>query len=347
LSETVNVVVFAPIMGRNLDPIRSVANTIHVIDGNDAFEAYSHARAAGDEAALEATTAQLAMLLADADVLCMMYPALERIVAHAPKLRWLHHTQAGVSNLWSSDVWNVPDVTITSGRGHVRATAIAEYCLAAVLAFARGLHDGYADKRVGSIDRAHYQPVRVGAATIGVIGLGGIGREVARLARAIGMRVVATRRSATQRGRNTDGADLLLPPADLHELAAMSDFVAVCTALTRETEGLLDAAFFAATTKRPVIVNISRGEVINEGALLDALDAELLSGAVLDVYIGELERRPPRPELISHPKVLLTPHISSFGDGRDPMFMDLFCENLRRFLAGETMLNVVDRARGY
>jgi len=276
-----------------------------------------------------------------------MYPALEQIIVHAPKLRWLHHTQAGVSNLWSSDVWNASNVIITSGRGHVRPTAIAEYCLAAVLAVARGLHDGYADKRSGSLGRTRYEPLRVHGATMGIIGLGGIGREVARLAKALGMRVVATRRSVASRGRDAEGVDLLLPPTGLAELAAESDFVTVCTALTRETRDLLDEDFFAAAMKRPVIVNVSRGEVIDEDALLYALDADRLRGAVLDVYAGELERKPPRQDLMSHPRVLLTPHISSQGDPHDSTSMDFFCENLRRFLAGETLLNVVDRERGY
>jgi phosphoglycerate dehydrogenase-like enzyme len=347
VSRQFNVVVFAPIMGRNLDPIRALEPQISVIDGNDAFEAYSRALQTQDRIAIDDAVTQLATMLSDADVLCMMYPALEQIVVHAPKLRWLHHTQAGVSNLWSSDVWNASNVTITSGRGHVRPTAIAEYCLAATLTFARGLHDGYADKAFGSLRRSRYEPLRIEGATIGVIGLGGIGREVARLARAFDMRVVATRRSAVYRGRDTEGVDLLLPPTELAELAAASDFVAVCTALTEETRGLIDEDFFAAATKRPVIVNISRGEVIEEDALLDALNADRLRGAVLDVYAGELERKPPRHDLMSHPKVLLTPHISSQGDHGDSAYMDLFCENLRRFLAGDTLLNVVDRARGY
>jgi len=334
-------------MGSDLGPIRAVADSVEVVDGNAEFAAYNRARTSGDAAATEAARAALDALLAEADVLCMMYPMLAEVVAKAPRLKWLHHTQAGVSNLWSSDVWTAGDVLITSGRGHVRPTAIAEYCIAAALEFARGLNDGHIDKRAGALDHAHYAPQRVAGATMGVVGLGGIGGEVARLARALGMRVVATRRSAETPRRDAGGADLLLPASALDELAERSDFVAVTTALTRETRNLIGGDFFAAAAKRPVLVNVSRGEVVDEDALLAALGEDRLRGAVLDVYAGELEGRPPRAELLTHPRVLLTPHISGLGDKRDPMFMDLFCENLRRYVAGETLINVVDRDRGY
>jgi phosphoglycerate dehydrogenase-like enzyme len=342
-----NVVICAPIMGTDLAPVRAVDPSTNVIDGNEAFVALNRARKARDAAAIHRAEAEIGRLLGQADVLCMMYPMLENAAALAPDLQWLHHTQAGVSNLWSCDVWDARHITITSGRGHVRTTPIAEYVIAGAMSFARTLHEAYADKRAGSLDGAHYEPFRIEGSTMGVIGLGGIGREVARLSKALGMRVVATRRSASAVERDSEGVDLLLPAAELRRLAADSNFIAVCTALTRETQGFLDAAFFSATRKRPVLINISRGEVIDEKALLAALEAGQLRGAVLDVYAGELEGRPPRPELIFEPNIVLTPHISGFGSVADTRFMDLFCENLRRFIDGRELLNVVDRERGY
>jgi phosphoglycerate dehydrogenase-like enzyme len=334
-------------MGRDLAPIRAIDRSINVYDGNAVFDAYNAARQGDDARAIEATGHAMRELLKEADVLCMMYPMVKDVVAFAPKLRWLHHTQAGVSNLWSSDVWNAHHITITSGRGHVRPTAIAEYCIAAGLTFARGLHDGYVDKRSGRLDRHHYEPFRIEGAVMGVVGLGGIGKEVARLSKALGMRVIATRRSVSVPQQDVDGADLLLPAVQLGQLAAESDVIVVATALTRETQRLLDHGFFSATTKRPVLVNISRGEVIDESAMLAALDGRRIRGAVLDVYDGELERKPPRSELLSHKDVVLTPHISGLGADEDASFMDLFCANLRRYVNGEPLLNVVDRARGY
>lgn len=347
MTSPINVVVCAPIMGRDLGPIRAVDPSLRVIDANDAFIAYNRTRAHASDDEAEAAESQLNELLAEADVLCMMYPMLDTAVARAPQLRWLHHTQAGVSNLWSCDVWGRDDIVITSGRGHVRPTAIAEYCIAAALCFGRGLHDGYLDKREGRLDGSHYSPLRIAGATMGVIGLGGIGKEVARLAKALGMRVIATRRSQTSPQQSVDGADLLLPAEQLSRLAAESDYITVCTALTCETERLLDADFFASVQRRPLVINISRGEVMDEDALLAALDADRLRGAVLDVYAGELERKPPRDEWLEHAKVVLTPHISGLGAKSDTSFMDLFCENLRRFIGNRPLLNLVNRARGY
>ena len=161
------------------------------------------------------------------------------------------------------------------------------------------------------------------------------------------MRVIATRRSATVRQEEVDGAQLLLPPSELGFLAGESDFLAVCTQLTQETFHLINREVLSRMQRTAVIINVSRGEVIDEEALLEALDAGRIQGAVLDVYEGELDGRPPRPDLIGSPRVVLTPHISAAGSVAENLMMDLVCENLGRYARGEPMLNVVDRARGY
>jgi glyoxylate/hydroxypyruvate reductase A len=347
MKSPLNVVVCAPIIGSDLEPVRAVDPSVNVIDGNATFVAFNRAREEKDAAAMQQTEKDLRALLEQADVLCMMHPMLRTAAEWAPNMRWLHHTQAGVSNLWPCDVWGHEDIVITSGRGHVRPTAMAEYCLAAAFMFARGLHDGILDKPGGQLDRTHYDPKRIEGSTMGVVGMGGIGSEVARLAKALGMRVVATRRSVTSPQENAAGVDLLLPASELGRLAAESDFVAVCTQLTQETLKLLDSPFFEAMTRKPVLVNVSRGEVIDEDAMLAALDSGKLRGAVLDVYDGELDRKPPRPELMSNPNIILTPHVSTGGAGGDTGIRDVFLENLRRYIIGEELLNVVDRSRGY
>lgn len=353
MSSSLKVVVCAPIMGEDLDPVRRVDPSINLVDGNALFAEWSRARRAGDTAGAKATEGKMRELMDGADVVCMMYPVPQNLHSLVPDMRWFHHTQAGVSNLWGSDVWQAGDLLITSGRGHVRPTAMAEYAIGSALLFSRGLHDGYLDKQAGKLNREHYDLMRVAGATMGVIGLGGIGGEVARLSKALGMRVVATRRSVTSAQENVGNADLLLPSAELTRLAAESDFIAVCTQLTEETTHLLDGAFFAAVKNRPVLCNVSRGEVIDEEALLKALNDDKLRGAVLDVYEGELQGEPPRSSLLSDPRVIMTPHISAGGGfARDSSatgteMMDLFCENLRRFVKGESLINAIDRERGY
>ena len=134
----------------------------------------------------------------------------------------------------------------------------------------------------------------------------------------------------------------------LTELAAASDYVAVCAQLTPETRGMIGARVFAAMRPASVLINVARGELVDEDALVAALREGRLRGALLDVYDGELDGRPPRPELVELPQVILTPHISGRGDpeGVEPA-KRLFAENLRRYLDGQPLLNQVDRNRGY
>jgi phosphoglycerate dehydrogenase-like enzyme len=326
--EPVGVLVVAPNLGRDLTWVSDVDSRVRVIDGND-------------------IGAEHDAVFADAEVLLVGFPVPSELATRAPGLRWAHHTQAGVSNLHSSDLWT-SSVMLTSSRGYVAATAIAEYVIAAAFHFASGLHEATRQKSAREFTRASYDLRTVAGSTIGVVGLGRIGGEVARLARLVGMRVVATRRSATVAQENVDGVDLLLPADRLTDLVAQSDVVAVCAQLTVQTRGLIDARAFAAMRPNAVLVNVARGEILDEEALVRALQQGQIRGAVLDVYEGELDGRPPRRELVELPQVVLTPHISGVGDAASrERTKELFAENLRRFLDGRPLLNVVDRNRGY
>ncbi len=287
-----------------------------------------------------------ATLLAQADVLLISHPVLKQIASRAPRLRWVHHTQAGVSNLWGSDIWD-SEIRLTSSRGYVAPASIAQYAYAGILYFARGLFDASLDKLAGRIDRSHYQTHHLSDSTLGIVGLGGIGRELARIAKFFSMRVVATRRSVRTAKRNVDGVDLLLPAHRLEEVAAQSDFLAICAQLTQETEGLINHHILAAMKPNSILVNVARGEIVDEDALIETLQSGRIRGAVLDVFRGELEGKPPRRELMELPQVLLNSHISSGGANFAENVQELFRENLRRFLKGEALLNLVDRSRGY
>ncbi len=347
----VNVLVMAPFLGTDLSFVSDVDTRIRVLDGNAAYLAevqaqglptLSGALAQGALPSLEERDA----LLAKADVLLISHPVLRHVASRAPRLRWVHHTQAGVSNLWESDLWD-SEVMLTSSRGFVAATSIAQYVIAGVLFFARGLYDASLDKRTGHVDRSHYQTHHLQGATIGIVGLGGIGREVARFARGFSMRVVATRASIQSPQRDADGADLVLPADRLEEVAAQSDFLAICAQLTQETKGLVNRRVFACMKPSAILINVSRGELVDEDALIEALESGRIRGAVLDVYRGELEGKPPRTELMEFPQVLLTSHISGGGADRETATRDLFRQNLRKFLDAESLVNVVDRSRGY
>jgi phosphoglycerate dehydrogenase-like enzyme len=341
--DEVNVAVVAPILGRDLSFVSDVDPRVRVFDAN--FAAPGHRAGPADPAA--PGPGSLSGILAQAEVLLVGYPVPEGLAARSPRLTWAHHTQAGVSNLAGTDLW-ASEVILTSSRGAMAATAIAEYALAAAAHFARGLHEAARQKAAGQFTREGYQMRTLHGATMGVIGLGGIGQEVARLSRAAGMRVIGTRRSVTAPLPGADGADLVLPAGQILRVAAESDFLVVCSQLTAETRGFINAPVFAAMKPDAVLINVARGEEVDEDALIEAVTTGQIRGAVLDVYDGELAGRPPRPELAGLPQILLTPHISANGDPNraDPL-RRLFADNLRRYLDGQPLLNVVDRARGY
>jgi phosphoglycerate dehydrogenase-like enzyme len=331
VQEKTRVVVIAPNLGADLGWLTDVDPRLEVLDGNALAQDIDSGKP----------------LLEEAEVILLGYPIPRGIVERAPHLRWVQHTQAGVSNLHSTDLWD-SQVILTSSRGAVAATGIAEYVIASAYYFARGLGEATRQKAASEFSRSGYALRALAGATIGIVGLGGIGAEVARLARAAGMQVVATRRSAESPKRDVEGVDLLLPAGKVAELAAASDFVAVCVMLTPATEKMIGAEVLAAMRPHAVLINVARGEVIDEDALIAALQTGRIAGAVLDVYAGELAGHPPRRELLELPQVVLTPHISGGGDpsGDEPV-KRLFAENLRRYLERQPLLNLVDRARGY
>ena len=346
-ADSVTVLVMAPWLGADLSYV-AIDPTVVVVDGNAALasELYDE-DPDGRAPAVEVPREERDRMLGEADVILVGYPVPRSLAARAPRLQWAHHTQAGVSNLHRSDLW-VSDITLTSGRGTVAARAIAEYAVAAAMFVARGLDEATRQKRDGRFTRGGYRMRTIAGSTMGVIGLGGIGREVGRIAHALGMRVIATRWSIDSPEHDVDGADVVLPADRLLEVAAQSDFLVVCSQLTDQTLGMIDSSVFAAMPAHAVLVNVARGEEVDEVALVDAVNSGQIAGAILDVRAGELEGRPPRLELLEHPRILLTPHLSGMGDqvGLD-LGRRLFTANLRRFLDGEPLLNVVDRQRGY
>jgi D-2-hydroxyacid dehydrogenase (NADP+) len=284
-------------------------------------------------------------LLRETHILVCGLPYPLSLRSRMPNLQWTHFTWAGVSDFRHSDLWGSGAV-ITSGRGMVQALPIAEMVIAATLSFAKDLGLAQRQTEAGRLDPSPYSLKLVAGKTMGVLGLGGIGGEIARLAKALGMRVVATRRSTTARTANSEGVDLLYPAAELHAMLAESDFVAVTPPLTPETDSFLDTAAFASMKPGAYLLNVARGEVIDDAALKHALRSGALGGAYLDVYRGELTDTPDA-ELMAFPNVVMTPHNS--GDTDLPQWdtTQQVVNNLSRFLAGEPLQSEVDYTRGY
>jgi phosphoglycerate dehydrogenase-like enzyme len=247
--------------------------------------------------------------LASAQIALTGWPPLKDLRVRAPLLKWVHELPAGASNFLETDLWD-SDVLVTTSRGLTNRRPMAEYVLASFLHFARGLHSSYRDQRRRRFDHQTYNPVLLRDKTVCVVGAGGIGQEVAKLCALVGMRVVGTRRHVVSGTPLPEGFARLEAAHLLHDLLAESEFVAICCPWTRETTHLIGPEAFAAMRSGTVLVNISRGEIVDEEALLQALAAGRLRGVALDVYEGEFER-PPDSRLWNDERVIMTPHVSA------------------------------------
>lgn len=285
-------------------------------------------------------------LLADAEIILGGFPFPLDLRARAPRLQWFHQRPAGASNLLRGDLWG-SDVTVTTSRGVGSTLAMAEYAVAGILYFARGLHRAAIDRDAAAFGPRAYRPFLAEGKTASVVGVGGIGIEVGRLCAALGLRVVGTRRTPPQPGEPLPtGFSEIGGPADLDRFLPASDAVVICCPWTPQTNNLFDEDRLAAMKAGSVLINLARGEIVDEEALADALQRDHLRGAALDVYVGEFER-PPMARLWSDPRVLITPHVSGASDQNRHGAIDLFCDNLRAYLDGRPLRNIVDWERGY
>ncbi len=284
-------------------------------------------------------------LLAEAEVIIGGFPIPLDLRARAKRLRWFHQRQAGASNLFDSDLWG-SDVVVTTSRGAANPLAIAEYAISGILYFAMGFNRAAIDRASGAFDHRAYRPLLIEGKTVCVVGAGGIGREVGRLCAALGMRVLGTRRHEQPGVPLPPGFSEIGGAEAIDRFLPQSDFVVICCQWTPETTGLFNQDRFAAMKPGSVLVNVARGEIIDEGALYDALRRDHLRGAALDVYVGEFERPPP-PRLWQDERVLITPHVSGGSDESRHGGIDIFCDNLRAFLVGGPLRNVIDWQRGY
>jgi phosphoglycerate dehydrogenase-like enzyme len=285
--------------------------------------------------------AQRDALLADADVLGIAFPYPKRIVSRAPKLRFVHQFPAGVSNLAGSDLWGGP-IPVTSGRGANNPLPIAEWAIGAALALSKGFPVFAAGRHSLLPTKAAFQGRQVAGKTLGVVGLGGIGQEVARLGAALGMRVIGTRRS----NEPVASVERLYSASELHAMLARCDIVVVAAQFTEETYHLLDERAIAAMKPGSFLINVARGELVDESALFPALRSGHLAGLATDVYEGEFEHGPPE-ELLTLENVVFTPHTSGQSEEREYGSLAIFKENLQRCLRGEPLINQVDWQRGY
>lgn len=302
--------------------------------------------AAGTQFVVANDTAAAAAAAVDADVIIGFNPEIcdPRIINAAKQLRWLASLAAGVENCMALPAVKAKSLMMTNMRG-IDAPVIAEHAIAMMLALAHGL-DRFA------LDTAQQRWSRASAArvpmqflegkTLLVSGLGGIGTEVARRGAGLGMKVIATREGGSSK---PDFVSYIGKPDELLTLARTADVVVSALPLTPRTTGLYDARFFATLKPTAFFINIARGGSVVTADLVAALNSGRLAGAGLDVV--DPEPLPPDHPLWKSPRVLMTPHISSASDLPGDARWIIATENLRRYIAGEKMLSVVDLQRGY
>ncbi len=278
-------------------------------------------------------------LLAEAEVVYGFLPP-QNILARAPNLKWLQTMSAGVDRFAGTEIWNSP-ITITGVSG-IHAVPIGEYVLGVMLMFAK--KSALCFRMQQKHEWKRYEPSGLRFRTVGIVGLGSIGREIARLCKAFGMRVVATRRSA-KRSAKARYVDVLLPANELRQLLSESDFVVIATPLTHETRGLIGEKEFEAMKPTAYIINIARGGIIDGDAIVHALKEKWIAGAGLDVTSPE--PLPPESPLWDMENVILSPHVSGAMEDYIGSATDLFCDNLGRYLEGKRLRNIIDKTRGY
>ncbi len=277
----------------------------------------------------------------------------------APRLRWIQTLSAGVDNLLKQPILAAEDIILTTTSG-MHATTMAEFTFGLMLALARKipLMLRYQAKAEWPVDRNVTLMTReLRGSTLGIIGYGSIGREVARLAQAFGMEVLATKRDVMHPAATNEYAmpgtgdpdgtmvERMYPPEATKSMVALCDFVVVLVPLTADSKALINQEVLSAMKKTAYLVNMARGGVIDEEALVKALQSGQIAGAALDVFVQE--PLPPSSPLWKLDNVIISPHLGGLTNHYNESAAEVFMENLERYLNKRDLLNRVDREHGY
>ena len=262
----------------------------------------------------------------------------DSLVRQLPNLKWLHVTRGG-ANAYLTPTIKARPIRVTGSKG-IHGTAFSEFALACIFMLAKKLPECIDAQRQKKWQKL--APVEVEGQTLGIVGLGTVGSELARKAKALGMRVLATKRTATEK---PDCVDELGTPEFLPQLLAQSDFVVLLLASVPSTFNIIGENELRLMKKSAYFINLTGGRAIEEQLLVRALKESWIAGAVLDAFARQ--PLPEDSELWSLPNVIITPRIAGIPGQKWPVLLPVFKENLRRFVAGEPLNNLVDKELGY
>ncbi len=332
MSSTVDVVVVTRPDEDSFKRIQGVSDRVKA----DLISQLLAAEKKGDQAAKEEADS----LLARAEVLYGWIPHFPRnLIARAPGLKWIQVISAGVDRL-PEDI-RESRVVVTNVSG-IHATPIGEFALHLMLSFVKGAPLYFQLKQEKKWKQI--QPANLFGKTVGIVGLGSIGRETARLAKSFGMKVLATHRSAKE-GERARNVDRVYPTGQLKDLLSGSDFVVLALPLTAETESLIGRPELEAMKPSAYLINIARGGVVDEVDLIRALEEHRIAGAGLDVFA--VEPLPPESKLWELPNVMISSHISGVMPNYMAYATEVFSRNLARYLEGKKLMNRVNKELGY
>lgn len=282
-------------------------------------------------------------LLKQAEVLFDFdHTAVGALPENAPAARWIQATSAGIGQLVKRENLARMNAVFTTASG-VHARPLAEFVLMIMLQQTKRFALAQEQQRERKWQR--FTTGELAGKTLAIVGFGNIGKEIARLARAFGVRIIASKRRTEGFSASELGLNALYGSDELHKMLPEADYICLITPHTPETDGLMDEAAFANVKPGATLINIGRGALVDEPALLRALDSGRLSHAALDVTA--VEPLPPASPLWDHPGVTIYPHSASTGERENERIVSLFCENLRRYLKGELLLNQLDVERMY
>jgi phosphoglycerate dehydrogenase-like enzyme len=263
----------------------------------------------------------------------------------AHQLKWIHSPAAGVHQLMFPELINSP-VVVTNSR-EIQGVVVAEHAIAMVLALAKRIPQSvrYQSRKEWAQEKLwkeYPRPREVAGATVVVVGMGAIGREFTARAKALGMRVLAVRENPAN---GTNGADAVYSSSQLDEVLPQADYVLLCTPVTPATTGIINRPQLTKMKSDAYLLNVGRGPLVDDDALLEALQARRIGGAALDVFVEE--PLPPESPYWSLDNLLITPHTAAVTDKLWDRHYDLIVENMTRFLEGRPLLYEVDKQRGY
>lgn len=338
----IKIAVGVSLSDERVERIRSVSSRLHVtqISHLVSKEIRLLRDVPGSEEQAKAT-AQLDEAFRDVEVFLSLFRLPENVPVRSPLLKWVQNMGAGVERILQSGLLEA-GVTLTNARG-VASRPIAEWIVCSMLMFIKQMPEYYSRKQSRVYKRLDLDIMSLEGKTMGILGMGAIGEETAKLARAFGMHVLATRR--TTEGPVPSYVDQLLPPDRSLELLGSSDFVAVTLPLTPATMKTIGEVELSAMKSTAYIFNVGRGALIDEPVLIRALNEGWIAGAGLDVFANEPLSK--ESELWAMGNVILTPHISGEVDDYDDRVVDLFTDNLIRYMNQQPLRNVVDGDRGY